>query len=126
MKYKVAIYACLGMTLIPVFLWMGTGMHFATRWECQSTACNVAADCYVAGDSDAKKWACKESKEGAQVGKKCFDTEFEDFMEDEQAPLRGCFEFGITPSSLLDGVLPLSGAFFGLAALLFFLGRRQS
>ena len=126
MTYKAAVNACLGMAMIPVFLWLGTGRHFATRLECQSTSCKAAADCYIVGDLEAKKWVCKEIKGDHKTEKRCFDTEFEDFMEDEQAPVRECFEFGLTPSSLLDGVLPLSGIFFGLAALFFFLGRRRS
>ena len=114
MKYKGLIYACLGATLIPVFLWVGTGMHFANRFgECKSVVCEKASDCYNEGDQDTQKWACKEAK--------CYDTEFESFMDEEEAPARDCFHFG-----LADGVAPGSGAFFGLAVVLFLLGRRRS
>ena len=122
MKYKGLIYACLGATLIPIALWIGTGMHFANRFgECKSVICQSASDCYAEGDPEAKKWACKESTEGAQAEKKCYDTEFESFMDEEEAPAQDCFHFG-----LADGVAPGSGAFFGLAVVLFFLGRRRA
>ena len=50
---------------------------------------------------------------------------FEDYVKDAEAPLLSCFQFGLTPSGLIDGVLPSSGGLMGLAFLLFILGRRR-
>ena len=122
MKYRGFVYACMGTALIPVALWIGTGMHFANRFgECKSVDCQSASDCYQEGDPESDKWACREDKESAHVEMKCYDTEFEGFMDEEEAPARDCFHFG-----LADGVVPGSGAFLGLAFVLFFLGRRRS
>ena len=120
MNFKTGMIACAVLALIPVLVWAATGRHWATRYVCQSTACETAADCK--SQDDDSDWDCKV-KEGA--GQQCFDKEFEVFMTIDQAPDRDCFEFGLTPSSLHDGVLPLSGTFGGLAVLFFVLGRRR-
>ena len=81
-------------------------------------ACNAASDCVDDEYTAASDWDCRDAKQ-------CFDTEFEDYVKDAEAPLLSCFQFGLTPSGLVDGVLPSSGGLMGLAALLFILGRRR-
>ena len=81
-------------------------------------ACTAANDCVDDEYKTASDWDCREAKQ-------CFDTEFEDYVQDAEAPLLSCFQFGLTPSGLIDGVLPSSGTFMGLATLLFILGRRR-
>lgn len=122
MKFRAAIYSCLGVVIVSLLVWISTGAHWATRWTDQSTQCLVTTDCFDEGDEDAKKWECRAKDKGE---KHCYDTEFEEFMSDESAPVRNRFVFGATPSKFVDGVIPIAGGFGGLAVLLLILGRRK-
>jgi hypothetical protein len=165
MNYKNGIITCIVLALVPVVLWLATGSHFATRYECKSSICETKTDCMCTkengcldydGDDEEQSLDCKsrklcyrhqdqtfkptscqaasdciddeyktESDWDCRDGKQCYDTEFGDYIKDAEAPLLPCFQFGLTPSGLIDGVLPSSGAFMGLAVLLFILRRRR-
>ena len=83
------------------------------------TSCTLANDCTDAEFPEEGDWSCAD-------GKQCYDEGFGDFVENAEAPLLPCFQFGLTPSGLVDGVLPSSGALIGLAMLLLIVGRPRS
>lgn len=117
MKYQSGIIFCVAVTLLSIVAWLGTGRHFATRWECPVERCETAQHCYAEGQTKESvgEMICKEGQ--------CLDT----FGDLSAAPVRyeSCYEFGLTPNYYVDGVLPVAGSFMGLAALLFILGRRR-
>jgi hypothetical protein len=128
MSYQKMVIASVMIALFGVVAWLATGMHGATHWECKRTHCETQEHCYGEGQNaqNSGPMTCKEGK--------CYDAFEEDSEEedseeeDSEAPTRweSCYEFGLTPSRFyIDGVLPFSGGFFGLALLFWILGRRQ-
>lgn len=117
MRYRAGLILCIAAALLSVIAWLGTGAHFATRWERPAERCETAQHCYAEGQTkeSAGEMTCKEGQ--------CLD----DFGEPSMLPPRyePCYEFGLTPNYYVDGVLPIAPMFLGLAGLLFFLGRRQ-
>ena len=117
MKFRTGVIACVAITLLSIFAWLGTGRHFATRWECPVDRCETDQHCYAQGQESDNTGGltCKEGL--------CLDA----FGDKTPAPERyeTCYEFGLTPNYYVDGVLPIAGSFMGLAALLFMLGRRR-